>query len=115
VDTRLAKLDRGDSDALVLAVAGLTRLGHAGRIDEVLPSALVPSAPGQGSLALQVRAGDDPGAAAAVGCSMTPPPVPPSRPAGAAQRDRRRLPVTDRRHRSRGGWAARALAGAERA
>ncbi|HEY5630427.1 MAG TPA: hydroxymethylbilane synthase [Candidatus Limnocylindrales bacterium] len=58
VDTRLAKLDRGDSDALVLAVAGLTRLGRADRIDEVLPSAIVPSAPGQGSLALQTRAGD---------------------------------------------------------
>ncbi len=58
VDTRLAKLDRGESDALVLAVAGLTRLGHAGRIDEILPSGLIPSAPGQGSLALQVRAHD---------------------------------------------------------
>ncbi len=58
VDTRLAKLDRGDSDALVLAVAGLTRLGRADRIDEVLPSDTVPSAPGQGSLAVQVRAGD---------------------------------------------------------
>ncbi len=58
VDTRLAKLDRGDSDALVLAVAGLTRLGRADRIDEVLPSAAIPSAPGQGSLAVQVRAGD---------------------------------------------------------
>lgn len=66
VDTRLAKLDRGDSDALVLAVAGLTRLGRADRIDEVLPSSLVPSAPGQGSLALQVRA-DDAEAIAAVG------------------------------------------------
>lgn len=66
VDTRLAKLDRGDSDALVLAVAGLTRLGRADRIDEVLPSSLVPSAPGQGSLALQVRA-DDVEAIAAVG------------------------------------------------
>ena len=58
VDTRLAKLDRGDSDALVLAVAGLTRLGRSDRIDDVLPSATVPSAPGQGSLAVQVRAGD---------------------------------------------------------
>ncbi len=58
VDTRLAKLDRGDSDALVLAVAGLTRLGRADRIDEVLPTAVVPSAPGQGSLAVQVRADD---------------------------------------------------------
>jgi hydroxymethylbilane synthase len=58
VDTRLAKLDRGDSDALVLAVAGLTRLGRADRIDDILPLDLVASAPGQGSLALQVRAGD---------------------------------------------------------
>ena len=38
VDTRLAKLDRGDSDALVLAVAGLTRLGRADRIDDILPA-----------------------------------------------------------------------------
>lgn len=59
VDTRLAKLDRGDSDALVLAVAGLTRLGYADRIDEILSPELIPSAPGQGSLALQVRATDD--------------------------------------------------------
>ena len=58
VDTRLAKLDRGDSDALVLAVAGLTRLGRADRIDEILPAVVVPSAPGQGSLAVQVRASD---------------------------------------------------------
>ena len=58
VDTRLAKLDRGDSDALVLAVAGLTRLGRAERIDDILPSDHVASAPGQGSLALQVRSSD---------------------------------------------------------
>ena len=58
VDTRLAKLDRGDSDALVLAVAGLVRLGRADRIDEILPIDLVACAPGQGSLAVQVRAGD---------------------------------------------------------
>lgn len=58
VDTRLAKLDRGDSDALVLAVAGLARLGHADRIDELLPPDALPSAPGQGALALQVRADD---------------------------------------------------------
>jgi hydroxymethylbilane synthase len=56
VDTRLAKLDRGDADALVLAVAGLTRLGRADRITERLPADLVPPAPGQGALAVQVRA-----------------------------------------------------------
>ncbi len=65
VDTRLAKLDRGDSDALVLAVAGLTRLGRADRIDDVLPAAVVASAPGQGALAIQVRS-DDAEAVAAV-------------------------------------------------
>lgn len=59
VDTRLAKLDRGDSDALVLAIAGLTRLGRSDRIDDILPSSLVPWAPGQGALALQVRADDE--------------------------------------------------------
>ncbi len=58
VDTRLAKLDRGDSDALVLAVAGLTRLGRADRIDDILPASAVASAPGQGSLAIQVRKAD---------------------------------------------------------
>ena len=58
VDTRLRKLDRGDSDALVLAVAGLARLGRADRIDEILPTALVAPAPGQGSLAVQVRTDD---------------------------------------------------------
>ena len=66
VDTRLAKLDRGDTDALVLAVAGLTRLGRAARIDDVLPLDRVACAPGQGSLAIQVRA-DDAFARAAVG------------------------------------------------
>src|SRR5215218_3394224 len=54
VDTRLAKLDRGDSDALLLAVAGLARLGRADRIDEILPASVVTPAPGQGSLAVQV-------------------------------------------------------------
>jgi hydroxymethylbilane synthase len=66
VDTRLAKLERGDSDALVLAVAGLTRLGRADRIDDTFPPDLVAWAPGQGALALQVRA-DDAEAIAAVG------------------------------------------------
>jgi hydroxymethylbilane synthase len=58
VDTRLRKLDDGESDALVLAVAGLTRLGRADRIDEVLEPDVAAPAPGQGSLAIQVRAAD---------------------------------------------------------
>lgn len=58
VDTRLRKLDNGESDALVLAVAGLTRLGRADRIDEVLPFDVAIPAPGQGALALQTRRHD---------------------------------------------------------
>jgi hydroxymethylbilane synthase len=58
VDTRLRKLDRGEADALVLAAAGLERLGAATRIDQRLDAAVVPPAPGQGALALQCRAED---------------------------------------------------------
>lgn len=59
VDTRLARLDRGEADALVLAVAGLVRLGRGERISAVLPPELVPPAPGQGALAVEVRSDDD--------------------------------------------------------
>ena len=55
VDTRLRKLAAGDCDALVLAVAGLERLGRSDAIDGVL-SEFVPAA-GQGALALEARAG----------------------------------------------------------
>jgi hydroxymethylbilane synthase len=57
VETRLAKLDRGEYDAIVLAAAGLTRLGLEARIttrletDEMLP------APGQGALGIECVAG----------------------------------------------------------
>ena len=55
VDTRLRKLAAGECDALVLAVAGLERLGRSDAIDGVL-SEFVPAA-GQGALALEARAG----------------------------------------------------------
>jgi hydroxymethylbilane synthase len=56
LDTRLAKLDRGDYDAIVLAVAGLRRLGLAGRIRATLePEDSLPAA-GQGALAIECRA-----------------------------------------------------------
>ena len=58
VDTRLRKLAAGEADALVLAVAGLTRLGLADRITEILPVEVVVPAPGQGALAIEVRADD---------------------------------------------------------
>lgn len=58
VDTRLARLDAGEVDALVVAAAGLERLGLAGRIAEALPVARMIPAPGQGALAVQARTGD---------------------------------------------------------
>ncbi len=56
VDTRLRKLADGEVDALVLAVAGLTRLALASEIGGILD--LVP-APGQGALIVQARSGDE--------------------------------------------------------
>jgi len=59
LDTRLRKLDEGAHDALVLAAAGLHRLGFGSRISFTLPlSACVP-APGQGIIAIEIRTGDD--------------------------------------------------------
>ena len=61
VDTRLRKLDEGQYDAIVLAAAGLRRLGWADRIRELIePSVMCPAA-GQGALAIETR--DDGGAA----------------------------------------------------
>lgn len=51
VETRLAKLDAGNFDAIVLAAAGLERLGHAARIGELM-TAIIPAA-GQGALAIE--------------------------------------------------------------
>ncbi|HET7696513.1 MAG TPA: hydroxymethylbilane synthase [Vicinamibacterales bacterium] len=58
VDTRLRKLDAGEFDALVLAVAGLTRLGYAARITEAIPADECIPAPGQGIIAIETRADD---------------------------------------------------------
>jgi len=59
VDTRLAKLDgRPDWTAIVLATAGLVRLGLAHRIGERLPPEIMLPAPGQGALAVTVRVDD---------------------------------------------------------
>ena len=58
VDTRLRKLDAGEYDAIILAAAGLTRLGWAGRIAELLAPPLMLPAPGQGALAIECRADD---------------------------------------------------------
>jgi hydroxymethylbilane synthase len=67
VDTRLRKLAKGELDAIVLAVAGLRRLGRAGEIAFPLPSAAMTPAAGQGALMLQVRDGDEAALAAVEG------------------------------------------------
>ena len=59
LDTRLRKLDGGDHDALVLAAAGLRRLGLASRITMTLPASAFVPAPGQGIVAIEIRADDD--------------------------------------------------------
>jgi hydroxymethylbilane synthase len=58
VDTRLRKLADGEYDAIVLAHAGLQRLGREREIGAVLDAARFVPAPGQGTLALEGRAGD---------------------------------------------------------
>ena len=65
VDTRLRKLEAGDYDGLILAGAGLERLGLAGRITELLEPPLFAPAIAQGALAVQIRE-DDEAARAAV-------------------------------------------------
>jgi hydroxymethylbilane synthase len=59
VDTRLRKLDAGEYAALVLASAGLRRLGHESRISAAIPVELCTPAPGQGIVAVEIRADDE--------------------------------------------------------
>lgn len=59
VDTRLKKLDAGDFDAIVLAMAGVNRLGAANRITQVFKSDVMLPAVGQGALGIETRAADD--------------------------------------------------------
>jgi hydroxymethylbilane synthase len=58
VDTRLAKLAAGEADAILLAYAGLKRLGLEGRARSLIDPAECPPAPGQGALAIETRAAD---------------------------------------------------------
>jgi hydroxymethylbilane synthase len=58
VETRLKKLDEGKLDALVLAAAGLERLGLQDRVSEILTQDVMIPAPGQGILAVAIRVGD---------------------------------------------------------
>jgi len=58
VDTRIEKLKRGDYDAIVLAKAGLDRLGLSENISQVLPHDVSLPAAGQGAIGIEARAGD---------------------------------------------------------
>jgi hydroxymethylbilane synthase len=59
VDTRLRKLREGQSDALILAAAGLIRLGRAEAIGQILPVDRMLPAVGQGALCVEVRTADE--------------------------------------------------------
>ncbi len=58
LDTRLRKLDEGDYDAIVLAVAGMKRLGFADRITEAMPADVMLPAIGQGAVGIECRRED---------------------------------------------------------
>jgi hydroxymethylbilane synthase len=58
VDTRLRKLDAGGFDALILAAAGMRRLGAGARISAPIPLDACVPAPGQGIVAIEIRVGD---------------------------------------------------------
>ncbi|WP_088242626.1 hydroxymethylbilane synthase [Calothrix rhizosoleniae] len=58
LNTRMKKLDAGEYDAIILAVAGLERLGMSDRIHQVIPSEISLHAVGQGALGIECRADD---------------------------------------------------------
>ncbi|MDQ3485899.1 MAG: hydroxymethylbilane synthase [Actinomycetota bacterium] len=59
VDTRISKVHSGEYDGVVLARAGLARIGRLEEVTEVLDPLLMLPAPGQGALAIECRTGDD--------------------------------------------------------
>jgi len=58
VDTRLRKLENGEYDAIILAAAGLNRLGKTELVKQVIPAEIMCPAAGQGALGIEIRAGD---------------------------------------------------------
>ena len=79
VDTRIRKVREGEVDAVVLARAGLARLGRLDEVTEVLDPLQMLPAPGQGALAVECRS-DDADLVAGSRGSTTPPPAPRSPP-----------------------------------
>ena len=59
VGTRLKKLNEGEYDAIILAAAGMMRLGLEDRISEVISTDIILPAIGQGAIGIQMRTGDD--------------------------------------------------------
>ena len=99
VDTRLRKLEQGEYDAIILASAGLKRLGKTELIKQIIPAEIMCPAAGQGALGIEIRKGDaatrqhleflnDPAARAATTCERA-----------HAQPPRWRLPGSHRRFR----------------
>jgi hydroxymethylbilane synthase len=79
VDTRLRKLEQGEYDAIILASAGLNRLGKTQLVKQIIPAEIMCPAAGQGALGIEIREGDaatrrhleflnDPAARAATTC-----------------------------------------------
>ena len=58
VDTRLRKLEAGEYDAIILAAAGVTRLGLTALVKQVIPAEIMCPAAGQGALGIEIRKGD---------------------------------------------------------
>jgi hydroxymethylbilane synthase len=58
VDTRLRKLEQGEYDAIILASAGLKRLGKTEFVKQIIPVEIMCPAAGQGALAIEIRKGD---------------------------------------------------------
>jgi hydroxymethylbilane synthase len=59
VDTRLRKLESGEYDAIILAAAGVTRLGLTAQVKQVIPAEIMCPAAGQGALGIEIRLGDE--------------------------------------------------------
>src|SRR5581483_460222 len=59
VDTRLRKLQSGEYDAIILAAAGVTRLGLTAQVRQVIPAEIMCPAAGQAALGIEIRLGDD--------------------------------------------------------
>ncbi len=64
MDTRLRKLEAGEYDAIILAAAGLNRLGKTELVKQIIPAEVMCPAAGQGALGIEIRAGDSVDAAA---------------------------------------------------